>query len=369
MKLIYDARLIALQYTGLGRYTASLLRALLDSSLHSDLDIEVLLDRACDLKSMHYLALQPYIQRGVCRVQVIDAPPISFRQHLVIARWVNRCGADHYFYPHFDVPLGINVPTSFVVHDLIPLLVDGYVQKFDFAKKLYFKQMLRHNVATAERCYAVSETTRRDILDVTGERWADKIEVAYEGPVLSTVRQENTIAINQSRPYLFYIGDRRPHKNMRRIIDLFILLRDRHGYPGKLVLAGSKQNYDFDLDAYIAKREDIDVLGNVSDADLLDLYASTDALLFLSEYEGFGLPVVEAARFNRKMVLSDGGSLPEIAPPNACVISRNLPLEVAATQVALYLADPVKHDLFEYTRRYSWEQSVAKIFPYAIQEA
>lgn len=362
MKLIYDARPIALEFTGLGRYTASLLRALLDSPRRAGLEIDVLIDRDCDRNNMHYRALQADLERGACRLQVVDAPPISFRQHVAVARWVNRQGADRYFYPHFDMPLGIKIPTAFVVHDLIPLLVDGYVQSLGFAKKLYFQQMLRHHVAGAQACYAVSATTRRDILDLVGERWADKVQVACEGPVLADAGGAiGSPPLNP--PYLLYVGDRRPHKNLRRIVDIFKLLRDRHGYRGQLALAGSRRNFDFDLDAYIADRADISVLGNVSDAELLALYAHTDALLFLSAYEGFGLPVVEAARFHRKIVLSDGGSLPEIAPPGACQIPRSLATDAAAEQIAAYLADPTQPELSDYNRRYTWRRAVDAIFP------
>ncbi|NJA05723.1 glycosyltransferase family 4 protein [Methylococcaceae bacterium WWC4] len=361
MKLIYDARPIALEFTGLGRYTASLLRALLDSPRRADLQIDVLLDRGCDRNGSHYLALQPYLDQGACRLQTVDAPPISFRQHATVARWVNRQGADRYFYPHFDMPLGIKIPTAFVVHDLIPLLVDGYVQSLGFAKKLYFQQMLRHHVAAAQVCYAVSATTRRDILGLVGERWADKVRVAYEGPVLADGGDIGPPPLNS--PYLLYVGDRRPHKNLRRIVDIFKLLRDRHGFNGRLALAGSRRNFDFDLDAYIADRTDIRVLGNVSDAELLALYAHTDALLFLSAYEGFGLPVVEAARFHRKIVLSDGGSLPEIAPPGACLIPCPLATDAAAEQIAAYLADPTQPELSDYNRRYTWRHAVEAIFP------
>lgn len=365
MKLIYDARPIALQYTGLGRYTASLLFALLDSPRRADLTIDVLIDRGCDPNGMHSRALQPYLERGACRLHAVDAPPISFRQHVSVPRWVNRQGADRYFYPHFDMPLGIKIPSAFVVHDLIPLLVDGYVQSLGFAKKLYFRQMLRHHVAGAQTCYAVSATTRRDILEQVGERWADKVRVAYEGPVLTDASGDiEPPPLNP--PYLLYVGDRRPHKHLRRIVDIFKLLRDRHGYQGQLALAGSRRNFDFDLDAYIADRADIRVLGNVSDAELLALYAHTDALMFLSAYEGFGLPVVEAARFHRKIVVSDGGSLPEITPPGACQIPCSLATDAAAEQIAAYLADRTQPELSDYNRRYTWRRAVEAIFPEAL---
>ena len=368
MKIVFDARPMASQFSGLGRYTGSLLNALLDSYTNSSIEVIALLDSKHHWDdNLHFSSLTGYLKSGHCSVVYVDAPSISLKQHFAVSKEVNRIKPDYYFYPHFDLPFGIEAKTTFVIHDLIPLIVPGYVQSFAWAKRLYFKQMIKHGVMNAARCVAVSATTRKDVLDVVGDRFANKVDVVYEGPVLgssSNVDHHNpSIAID--RPYLLYVGDRRPHKNLPRIVDLFIKLKDLHDYRGQLVLAGSKQNYGFDLDKYIEGRSDIKILGNVSDNQLIELYRSTDALIFLSEYEGFGLPVVEAARFGRKMILSDGGSLPEIAPTDACILERGLSIEVAAKRAAAYLALSSELQYAAYNERFSWELSARAIFPIA----
>jgi glycosyltransferase involved in cell wall biosynthesis len=148
-------------------------------------------------------------------------------------------------------------------------------------------------------------------------------------------------------------------------MDLFMALKSNGGYSGELVIAGSMHNYGFDLDQYVAGKDGIRFVGNVSDESLARLYAATDALVFLSEYEGFGLPVVEAARYARKMILSDGGSLAEIAPPWACVIPRNTRLENATKIASNYLAANFDINPTEYNSRFDWELTARKIFPEA----
>ncbi len=368
MKILFDARPMASQFSGLGRYTGSLLSALLDSYTNSSIEVITLLDSKHHWDdNFHYLDMNRYRKIGRCSVAYVDTPSISLKQHFSVSKAVNRIRPDYYFYPHFDLPIGIEANTTFVIHDLIPLIVPDYVQSFAWAKRFYFKQMIKHGVINAARCVAVSRNTRKDILEVVGDRFANKVEVVYEGPVLGSANNSDhhKPVGGLDIPYLLYVGDRRPHKNLPKIVDLFIRLKDFHNYRGQLVLAGSKQNYGFDLDKHIEGRNDIKVLGNISDKQLIELYRSTDALIFLSEYEGFGLPVVEAARFGRKMILSDGGSLPEIAPPDACILKKDLSIEFAAERVAAYLARLPLPQYEDYIVRFSWENSARSMFPMA----
>ena len=371
MKLIFDARLMANQYTGLARYTGALLKALIETATNPTFKISVLLHTDVSWRdNIHYQAIAPLLDKKNREVIEIPTAPLSVRQHLSVASHVNRYRADHYFYPHFDVPLGITPPTTFVVHDLIPLIVPNYIGRFSWLKKQYFSQMLKLNVKNAKQCFAVSNATRKDLIHLIGSKHSEKISVAGEGSVLPDSLKDYPLPLELSsiEKYLLYVGDRRPHKNLRRVIDLFALLRNHHGYRGNLVLIGSTQNYDFDLDVYIANRTDVRVAGHVSDEDLAACYAHADALIFLSDYEGFGLPVVEAARYNRKMLLSDGGALSEIAPSDTCILPRTMPLEDAADRAAHYLSCDSPVDYSGYNQRFSWIKAARTIFPEAYSD-
>jgi len=83
-------------------------------------------------------------------------------------------------YPHFDVPSAY-VPDHFRGPRLLPLLVEGTLQRYVLAKKAGFKFALRHSLSRAVRCHAVSQTTRRDIIGLVGARYAGKVGVTVEG--------------------------------------------------------------------------------------------------------------------------------------------------------------------------------------------
>ena len=96
------------------------------------------------------------------------------------------------------------------------------------------------------------------------------------------------------------------------------------------------------------------------DATLVALYQRMDALIFLSKYEGFGLPVVEAGLFNKKMIISDGGSLPEIAPPWAYVLANEAELQNFTHQIRDYLEGPVSLEE-NYVNKFTWYAAAQRV--------
>jgi len=367
MRLIFDARHMQNPYTGLGRYTASLLRALLMSYSKKELDLVVLLTE-CDPLKVCAEIREVFLQEksGRCSIRFVIGSPFSLRQHLLTASEINKLNGDMYFYPHFDPPIGVKTPFVFVVHDFLPLKVANYIQSHRFLKRLYFKWSIQYAISRAKYCFAVSENTRRDILNLVGATYCDRVFVAYEGSGLKpSLKVPKTSKFLVPDNFLLYVGDRRPHKNLVRVIDLFNSLRSCSAYSGELVIVGSKRNYGVDVDAYVGDNRKVHFTGNIPDDELAILYRSTDALVFLSEYEGFGLPVVEAAAYGKRMILSDGGSLGEIAPPWACVISQTLSLQEATIVAADYLAASFDIDPISYNSQFDWELTARKIFPEA----
>lgn len=365
MRLVYDGRPVGWPLSGLGRFAGDLLLALLDSGLRPDVRIILLApDLAASEGNPYLTSVEPYIRQGRCVVHHVSTPAISVAQQWTIPRFLRNVGGDLYFYPHFDVPYRVSIPFVFVVHDLTPLKVPGYVRSQPLLKKEYFKSRVRTGLNAALRCVAVSATTKQDMLDEFGAKWEEKIEVSYEGSSLDPERAsgEARSSLGVEGQYLLYVGTRRPNKNLRFMIDVFAEMR-RLGYRGQLVMAGSTQDFGFDVNHYAAPVGGVRMLGVVSDEQLASLYAGMDSLLFLSKYEGFGLPIVEAARFGRRMIVSDGGALAEIAPESACVIPlRSEPSTAAAMAMTYLQSTPCQVDLSSYCETFSWRSVARAIF-------
>ncbi len=362
--VIYDARWIARQFSGLGRFTGELFLELVDLDSDTPMQFTVLVwgDDPFLEENPYWIAFKALEEEGRIVIVYVPFEPLNVCQHFRLSKYVNSIDADVYFYTHFDLPLGVRVPSVAVVHDLFPLKVPGYIVRKPWLKKIYFRLMLRIMVRRAAYIFTVSATTREDLIAEVGAKFQKKIGVSYEGSTLTNKKgnfKEKEI-LELPPNYLMYVGDRRPHKNLRRIIDLFIMLRQSENYAGSLLLVGTLTNHDFDVDEYIMGRPDINVMGQVPDRTLLTLYERMDAMLFLSKYEGFGLPVVEAGLLGKKMIVSDGGSLTEISPPWAYVLPNSAPLETELPNVARYLSNSISV-VKNYGEKYTWKSAARSV--------
>ena len=364
MHVIYDGRTMVEQYSGLGRFTGELLFELLDTNINADFKYTVIIweEAKSTTENFYYKKLRQYESKGDCRVISVPCAPISLNQHFYLSHFINRIGGDIYFYPHFDLPFGIKLPTIAVIHDLIPLKDHSYMIKNRWLKLIYFKLMLWVVARKAKFIFTVSETTRKDLLLEVGQHFSDKVGVCGEGPMLrcQSVNPNLTSSLAVPEKFLLYIGTRRPNKNIKRIIDLFIMLKEKALYTGNLLLVGSTKNYGFNVEDYVRSRSDIQILSQVDDHILSVLYQRMDALVCLSKLEGFGLPVVEASMFKKKVIISDGGALPEVAPPWAFVLPNDTDLNQVLFRVRDYLEASIIFDE-NYNKKYAWYITAQRI--------
>ncbi len=81
-----------------------------------------------------------------------------------------------------------------------------------------------------------------------------------------------------------------------------------------------------------------------------------------------GLPVLEASKFGCRLLLSDGGSLPEVAPPSACILPNSMPLDDAARRAMNHLLESKLPTSDIYWRKYSWSNAARIIFPMCVSK-
>lgn len=361
MHLVFDARHLSLPYSGLGRYASSLLLGVLrleDSALRPARCTVLVTPEVPGHEAHGALMAELAVAPNWTLLEVDQGPFSSVLQRQTVAA-VNGLDADHYIYPHYDVPLGIRPPLTFVIHDLMPIRLKGYIRQHVWLKQAYFHLRGLSSLRSAQTCITVSETTRYDVLDSFGHRFADKVVSVHSGipdrPAEPAPRQIEG-------PYLLYVGDRRPHKNLPKILALFEALRREHGYGGQLVMSGPRSNHGFDPEDYAANR-DLPVIfpGAVPDAVLEAYYRDADAHMLISDYEGFGLPVIEAARHGTKTIVSSCGALPEIAPKGALVLSEPYTIEEGAAQIAAYLDGSARPDGTAVEAQFRWEHTARRV--------
>ena len=228
--------------------------------------------------------------------------------------------ADVALIPNFTLLLLIFRPTAVIMHDLIEFNIP---EKFSDLKMFYRTKIADPITARrADRIMTVSENSKRDIVRFLRVD-KGKIDVVYDGVDRSLFKHMDSVAASivvakrgVSLPFVLYAGTvDYPGKNIQSVIKAYEKLRDGTSYEGLLILAGMPgKGYDV-IEAQIEAstyKDDIKLLGYVGDEELIALYSLCDVFCFVSLYEGFGMPPLEAMSCGAPVVVSDASSLPEV---------------------------------------------------------
>lgn len=246
---------------------------------------------------------------------------------------LNQYNLDLLHVPHFNVPIFYKGKMVVTIHDLIHQHVDTRsASTHNFLihkiKKLGYKKVFGTALKRSSNIITVSEFVKKQLED----EWKvdhKKITVTYEGvdESFGNIASKGILKEKGIKPpYIFYIGNAHPHKNIKELIKAFIELRKKYQYL-QLVLAGDDNFFwpkirKFVMDSRIrgnegkpssaSRNDNIVFTGKVSDEELVTLYKNAQCFVTASLEEGFGLPLLEAFALNCPVVSSNMGSLPEV---------------------------------------------------------
>lgn len=213
-----------------------------------------------------------------------------------------------------------------LVHDL---MVNIYPQNYTFLKKIYLKLFFR-NLKRADLILCVSENTKNDIIRFYGIP-ENKIKVIYGGvecenmnnELGNDIRLDNTL-ININVDFLFYIGDMRKNKNLINMVRAFIEYKKEYQDETYFYIAGSKKGEEYNIIKKIIDeseyKEYFKFLGYISEHDKFILMKRMKALMFASEYEGMGIPILEAYICNKPVITSNCSSMTELGEECAILV-------------------------------------------------
>lgn len=231
-------------------------------------------------------------------------------------RVARSLGIDVWFSTTHMLPLGRSLPRVPFVHDLIAV---KYPELFGWKQALYLKWALKYACTRSTRVLTNSEATKVDIVATYGTS-PDRIVVSGLGPGNvfarldpASVSDEELQALGLPwNRFLLAIGTLEPRKNLSRLLQAMPLLADS---DLGLAIAGGrgwKESAIFTQVQELGIGDRVAFLGYVEDADLSRLLARTEAFVFPSLYEGFGMPILEAMLAGAPVLASARPAMEEV---------------------------------------------------------
>lgn len=234
----------------------------------------------------------------------LSGKPVDWWDPIRLSRALTQQQPEHFFSPGFNVPIYSPCPFSLTIHDLIHLDVP---EERSGAKHIYYHGVVRPALSRAACIFTVSNYSRQRIAEWSG---VDEKKIVVVGNGVARHFDPAGNVWPHQRPYLLYVGNQKPHKNVEGMVRAFAF----SGLASEvdLVLTGDVTGSLAMLATRFGVANAVQGLGLVDEADLPSVYRGATALIMPSRHEGFGLPVVESMACGTPVLSSNRTSLPEI---------------------------------------------------------
>ncbi|MBU3965224.1 glycosyltransferase family 4 protein [Patescibacteria group bacterium] len=310
-KIGIDARMYGAEQTGIGNYIKNLINNLAEIDKKNQYII-FLLEKEFD-------KFNPPAE-NFKKVKV-KAHWYSWREQIILPLQLLKERLDLIHFPHFNSPILYPGKSIVTIHDITPFFFPGHKMNSRLRRRA-FKAVFGSSIRKAEKVIAVSNSTKEDVIKYFS---ADprKIEVVYEGvgdnfkilPNRDKIKKDIAEKYGAAKPFIFYAGVWRNHKNVVGLIKAFEKLKNGFGLDIQLVLGGKEDPFypeilkaikDLDLE------KDIICPGFIPEEELVLFYNACELFVIPSFYEGFGLTGLEAFACGAPVAASGIAPLKEI---------------------------------------------------------
>jgi glycosyltransferase involved in cell wall biosynthesis len=345
---------------GIGRFAHETLKRI--TAAHPEHEFIFLFDRKFDDEFIYSSNINP----------VVISPPARhpilwywwFEQSL--PRFFKKVKADVFLSPDGYLSLKANIRSLPVIHDIN---FEHYPDSLPSTFSRYYRSYFPRYARKAARIATVSEFSKGDIAK-TYSISPEKIDVVYNGvsegfkPLDESSIQQTKNKYSGGAPYFLFTGAIHERKNIQNLLKAFDMFRNSSGENVKLILAGNKKWWTAPMEeAYTTMQHKDSVIftGRVSDSELYLLTGSALAMVYVSMFEGFGVPVLEAMRAYIPVIASNVTSLPEVCGDAALLVAPDSLNAISEAMLKLCNDGALRHSYIEKghqrSRDFTWDKT------------
>ncbi len=283
-----------------------------------------------------------------------------------VARVLKEAKPDLFYSPDGFLSLKTDVPSIPVLHDIN---YEYYPEDLPKMALWYYKHYTPLFLAKAKQVLTVSEFSKQDIVKMYGTDPA-KIDVVYNGAdsAYTKLNEDEKKAVkqkySQGKDYFLYVSALHPRKNVRRLLEAFDKMKESSGADIKLVLVGPSYFKNSEMMSVYEKmkhKNDVVFTGRLEVNELCKVVGAAFAMAYVSYFEGFGIPIIEAIQCEVPVITSNVTSMPEVAGNAALLVDPFSVDSIADALLKIYKDVGVRQDLIDKARLrkdiFTWDRT------------
>ncbi|MCK9423356.1 MAG: glycosyltransferase family 4 protein [Bacteroidales bacterium] len=366
MNIAINTRLLILnKLEGIGWFTYETLKRI--TTQHPEHHFYFIFDREYDPDFLFSDNITPIIQFPQSRHPVLYYLWFEW----ALPKLLGTIKPDLFLSPDGFLSLKTPVKSMAVFHDLN---FEHYPQDIPFWTRRYYRQYFPKYAQKAVRIATVSGFSKEDIIKQYRVS-PDKIDVVYDGaheayrPLSENEREKIRNQYTKGLPYFVFIGSLHPRKNLVNLFRAFDLFKKSNPSEVKLLIVGARKWWTRDIDfAYnrMVFSDDVIFTGRLTVDELSGVLGAALALTYVSYFEGFGIPIIEAFRCDIPVITSNVTSMPEVAGDAALYVDPFNPESIAEALYKAYQYESIRKELIVRGRRrkdlFSWQLTADRLW-------
>jgi glycosyltransferase involved in cell wall biosynthesis len=288
-----------------------------------------------------------------------------------VKRALKKYNADIFISTDGFLSLSSSVPCILVVHDLA---FEHYPEHLPFKFRYYLQKFSPKFVQKAAHTVTVSTYSKKDLVATYGAN-SDSISIVYNGahtcykPLDYETKKGIRDHYAAGCEYFVFAGALHPRKNVANLLKAFAIFKRKQRSNMKMLIIGRFAWNADEIKSTIKQhpfKNDVLHYDYMEVQELSKVIGAAYALTFVSLFEGFGIPILEAIQCEIPSIVSNTTSMPEVAGETALLVDPTNVEEIAGAMSTLYKDENLRNQLIQATRtqvkKFNWDKSALEFY-------